>query len=97
MIYLTYDVYYGTPALAREYTAAFWRTLRESPKTSHVVSRVFRHSAPQNSLKMGVGVRNLLEKMSYSWKKFGGWVYFFRHADILPYLPGIFSRPPPPG
>ena len=91
MIYLSY----GTPALAREYTAAFWRTLRESPKTLHVVSKVFRHSAPQNSLKMGVGVRNLLEKMSYNWKKFGGWVYFSAMQIFYHTFPGFFPDPPP--
>ena len=89
MIYLPY----GYPAWTWEYTAAFVSTPRESPSIPGVVWGVRGHFTPQYSFKMGVGVRNLVEKMSYNWKKLGGWVHFFCHADILPYLPGIFPDP----
>ena len=87
MIYL----FYGYPAWTWEYTAAFVSTARESPIIPRVVWGVRGHFTPQYSFKMGVGVRNLVEKISYNWKKLGGWVYFFCHGDFLPYLPGIFS------
>ena len=86
----------GYPGWTLEYTAAFFSTPRESPSIPRVVWGVRGHFTPQYSFKMGVGVRNLVEKISYNWKKLGGWVYFFCHGDFLPYLPGIFSWPPPP-
>ena len=51
-------------------------------------------STKQYSLKMGVGVRNLVEKMSYDWKTLGGWVYFFCHGHFLSHLPDLFLTPP---